>query len=449
MPLKKTNPADNRESEWDILDDEGLSEQTQQGGDYSDPYDDKDQVEHEDDLDFSFSDSPSVEGSNDEGIILNGEESINSEHFDPHSGVHSTELDLEKKRIRDFGSTKGNTLKVSDVSTKKDRKRKKKALTLTILASLALLSAMGVKNTFFPTKPPTTDEIASISQQAVGVTNFPSEGGRAFAENFMKAYLTAGPDTVISNRVLSYYYTGSTEAQSGQNQATDIGKQVTSNYKQTILYDPTVYSVTPINDETAAYTVGALVLPSSSEEGHEPPQDGSTSKWVFFNVNINYNPESNSYAVAPNSPSVVPSQNIEPQSKLGDKKVTIGTGERDKEVEGQIKSTVDGFMEAYAKSTPTSHSSMDQYVVKDAGPELLTGLGDQYDIVPNSIEYEAYPTDVEGQYRVRVNIQWDDKVTGSDKAKATYKSRYILTLVQTSDGRYLVSKASPEYYVTN
>ena len=66
---------------------------------------------------------------------------------------------------------------------------------------------MGLKNTLFPQKMLSTDEITAISQKAIGKTGFPEYRGQAFARDFLKAYLNMD-NSKASKQLLGKFYTG-------------------------------------------------------------------------------------------------------------------------------------------------------------------------------------------------------------------------------------------------
>src|SRR5699024_10123875 len=104
--------------------------------------------------------------------------------------------------------------------------------------------------------------------------------------------------------------------------------------------------------------------------------------------------------------------------------------------------------------SPIYYFAIEQYIVLISDSELKKGINSEFSLADSSsaVTYEAFPVEDSTEVKVRVTVIWTDKPNGAEedsKAKVEYTSRYVMTLEQQSDGRYLVSKFAPEYYVAD
>lgn len=351
----------------------------------------------------------------------------NIEFFDANAG-----------KLNPFGensSFKGVDSTVSRSDKRKNLKTRANVVTGTILATCLLLVGFGAKQTFFPSNLVTENEVTRIVQTHTGMTGFPLEAGKGIATDFINAYLTVGGDP-SADSVLGYYYAGDLKP-SNSNDLRSTG----GNFKQGVLNGPNVYSAKPVDEHSAMYTVGALVAPEDTKT--EAPKDGSNAQWVFFNVNVFYDAETNRFGIPKNSPTIVSPMSVEtniPKAKA------IGKGSPNKELLKEVETTVKGFLQAYGKSTSDNNSDLKPFLVNDA--ELLagmSGLGGEFEITDiNSLELNAYDTETEGEAKVTAKVPWSHK---EGEASITYRSSYVLTLTKQADGTYKISKFVPEAYV--
>lgn len=364
-------------------------------------------------------------------------------------------IDRKSKKLTPFGGKK--SLKVSDFDKRKDTRSKARLVQTVMLVGLILVVLIGAYNAIVPKKTLTANDVRATVQETVQQTDFPIEGGEGFATDFIQAYLTLGDDPT-SSEVLNYYYTG--RMVSGEESFPN--RQNGQGYSQKLLYGPTIYGKQYLTDSSANYTVGALVQPEDKSGGKTSdsddtsdsttdstdedtaPVDKSTAKWQFFSVNVYYDAKTQQYSVTPDSPTLMPTPANLPSSKVPDA-TPLGTGD---EIEDQdvVKSAVQGFMEGYRTSTSEDHIRIDPYVIKDAGPDLLTGLGGVYEFsngVDNAVTYTAFKTD-NSEIKVLIKVAWEYKFTNT--VNTTYSSQYVMTL-EPASGKYLVSKFAPYYYV--
>lgn len=364
----------------------------------------------------------------------------------------SVEIDGDKKKLMPFGSKK-KVLRVGDFDPRKDLRRNQKLTRFAVIGIFLIIMSIGFYQAVFPAKPLTEQEVYNLSLEATNYTNFPVESGRGFATDFMDAYLTVDPDSASAD-VLNYYYSGSLESASGSGSSSTSTRTATGSYNQTILSGPTVYSARGLTDTSGAYTVGALVQPQTiANDGDGEAQVGEP-KWMFFNVNVYFNEASRSFAITPESPSVIPATEVMSQQDIPNS-APLGTGDASDELGEDVSSVVNGFMEGYSTTTPTDHSVLDQYIVSDPEPALTKGLSSEYtlDDSSNALSYEAFPSDEEdsNEVKVRVTATWVSSPDGSveNESRVQFTSTYIMTLERQGDGRYLVSKFAPEYYVAD
>lgn len=350
-------------------------------------------------------------------------------------------IDEDKQKLKPFGGRRPKTkVRVNNFDSRNNMRRRAKIIQSVALGLLTLILLFAAKNAIFPPATLTTDDVIGTISETVDITEFPTERGQGFAEDFMKAYLSINSDQ-ISQTVLGYYYTGNFTPGQGDNP----NRRTTPSYKQTILYGPTVYGVTPLTNESANYTVAALIQPAPVE-GEQPPSDGSSTRWEFFSVNVYYDVATDKFAITPDSPSLLPTPDVLGAGDVPEAE-PLGLGDVDDALGNDVRSTVLGFLEGYRTSTTDEHTAIDQYLSRDAGPDQKTGLGGAYEFAggaENAITWEAYPAE-NGEVKVAVQIIWQTTV-GNENNRNEYISRYVLTLV-SGDSGYLVERFAPQYYV--
>ena len=346
-------------------------------------------------------------------------------------------IDKKKKQLKPFG---GRKIKEHDLDPRKNLQKNRKIMQSIFVGAILLVVGFGGYKTFFPADSVTPAEIQEIVKDTTGLTNFPLESGRGFATDFMKAYLTVNSDSV-SQQVLGYYYSGTMGNGDNENRTAAKG------FQQTILYGPTVYESKALTDYSARYTIGALVQPALAA-GDTPA--GTQPRWQFFNVNVYYNAGSGNFSITKDSPTVVPAAEVGQSSEIP-ASAPLGTGESDQALAKSLQSVVYGFLEGYAKSSPSNHTTLDQYVVTNPPVELLKGLNGTYTFagdMNDAVKYEAYPTNDPSMVKVSVRVNWRTSLgTADSAARLEYTSTYVMTLVKQANGKYLVSKFSPQFYV--
>lgn len=349
-------------------------------------------------------------------------------------------IDEKNKKLKPFGRRK---VKVKEFDNRKNLRTRATIVQWTVITLIAILIGLGVKNAVFPPNSLSENDVSAIAAETVGMTDFPLEEGKGFAQDFIKAYLTTSDD--VSSTVLNYYYSGS---MSNGGDVTASNRTISSGYKQSILYGPTVYKQEALTDYSASYTVGALVRANAEDSDGTKVQ--GDPRWMFFNVNVFYNSKQDNFTITPDSPTIIPATEVGQLSEVPSA-AQLGNGDTDQDLTPALSSVVYGFLKGYAETTPTDHSGLDQYIVSNPDPTLLKGLAGQYQFngdVSNAAQYEAFLTDDPATVKVAVTVNWLNTLGSQDSnLQATYTSSYVMTLVKQSNGKYLVSKFAPQYYV--
>lgn len=347
-------------------------------------------------------------------------------------------IDDEKLELEPFGGKR--KVRVNDLDGRKNIRQRSQIVQYITIGLVVIIVGFGVKNSFFPEKSLTADEVATIAAETANISSFPVEAGKAFASDFMKAYLTVNGDA-LSKEALGYYYNGTLVAADSPN------RSATPSFKQSIVYGPTVYESVGLTPYSARYTIGALVKPESAKGA--APADGSTAKWTYFNVNVFYDKDSKNFSITPDSPSLVPAVEVGDPNKVPLAK-ELGT-EVDQPIAVGLKSIVQGFIKGYAVSSPTDHASLDQYILSNSDVSLQKGLAKAFTLAGNpddAIQYRAFSTSNPGEIKVAVTVNWRDQIgADADITKLEYKSNYVMTLQKQANDKYLVSKFAPQYFV--
>lgn len=352
-------------------------------------------------------------------------------------------VDEKKGKIKSFGGSRSKRkLKEGQFDVRKNKRQEAIIVRGVVIGLVGIVAILGVKNSFFPPHQWTQEEIASISTSAIGMTNFPLDEGRGFATDFMKAYLTTNVDDT-SKKVLGYYYSGVMD-----DNDSSTSRTVSSDFKQEVVFGPTVYSSKSLTDYSAQYVIGAVVKDTAVEGA--TPSEGSEPHWMYFAVNVYYNADKDNFTITPDSPSVVPATEVGSESDVPELKA-LGNGESDDELGKSIESVVYGYLKGYVSTSPTDHSALDQYIIVNPPADLLKGLNNSYEFagdISDAVQYTAYKTDDPNVVKAEVTVNWRNKLGGEETSmKAEYKSNYSMTLEKQSNGQYLVSKFQPIYYV--
>jgi len=356
-------------------------------------------------------------------------------------------IDEKNGKLLPFGGKKSKKLKTKEHEYD-ERKNMRTAANITrlfIIAALVGLLGLGAKNTFFPEPQLSEDEIVATIQNTVNLTSFPLERGEGFATDFAQAYLSTDTEgRAINSSVLSYFYTGELTAEDQSESNRVIG----SGYNQSVVYGPTVYESVALTDYSARYTIGAVVESSAQQvEGEEA--NAAVSQWIFLNVNVYYDVDTDKFTITPESPSILPTSSVGNGAELPAQQ-SLGEEVSDPEVIDRVQPVLYGFLNGYRESSADDHSTLDQYVVSNPPATLTQGLNSNYDFmggsVENAVTYTVY-TDPEDPnvMKVLTNVTWSTGINENSNIQMT--STYVATLQEQSNGMFLVAKFQPLYFV--
>lgn len=351
-------------------------------------------------------------------------------------------IDKKNKRLLPFGGKKSKRkVTSSDFDDRKNILAKTKILRTIVMFFMIVIVLIGLRNTFFPNHIYTSDQIKQFAREGAGQTGFPSERGKAFVEHFMEAYLTLDRSDPDLLEVLSYYYGVD---KSARLDTARLNIVVGRNVKQKILVQPKVYEINLLTPYSTQYKVSTYV---SSTDGETELSKG---RWLSFVVNVYYDAETNSLAITRDSPTIIPAYRIAQESVIPPR-MPLGNGNVNQDIAPALNPTINGFVEAYAKSSIESHESILQYIDDKNDIDLYDGFGGAVklkDTPANSIQRVIYDSD-DGIYRADLTIDWvDTRATGED-GSITYRSRYIMRIKPIGDGKYAVSSFVPFNYYHN
>lgn len=350
-----------------------------------------------------------------------------------------TFIDEKTQKLKPFGSGRRKA-KVGEFDKRKNLRARSKIVQWVFIVLMIILVLLGLKNALVPPATLEEDEVAAIYTQLSGETDFPVERGKGFATDFMAAYLTIDPQDQVAIRSLGYFYSGNMNSQPPAS-----SRVVTSDFRQRVVHGPTVYDSKGLTDYSARYTIGALVEAETTESS--APQDGSSARWAFFNVNVYWDAEIDSFTITPNSPTVVAPLEVGLSSDLP-RIADPGSDSSDNRLTEDVRSVVLGYIRGYAISSLENHVELEQYVIPDPPPELVAGLDKRYTLDEDSsrsVTMLAYPGATENDLRVEAEVRWIDSVDPLNKAE--YTSTYLMSLEKQANGQYLVSRFVPRYYV--
>lgn len=356
-------------------------------------------------------------------------------------------VDKKKFSIIPFGGKKSkskgkNFARAKDFDDRKNTLNLVRILRLFMIIVILGLFGFGLKNTFFPSHVYTQEDIASIAQQAIGETGFPTQRGEAFAEQFAEAYFSFNSEDVNSRKLLNTFYATTT---SKDNSITTVGAN-----NQVVLVTPKVFNTISVNENVTNYTVNTLV---SDRQGRTYDDNGNlVAHWVGLSITVYYDSKTDDLSVAEGSPQLLPSYSIgtsesQPQSEA------LGTGQLANGKYSELQPTINGFLRAYAASSSSSHADVNQYVLTDPDPELFVGFDGDYTVSTetlNRTDANVYPvsdSDSNNEWKVDLTVTWNDSTNEDTSSTLSFTGRYVLTIQQSSDGTYFVTAFRPFIYV--
>lgn len=352
-------------------------------------------------------------------------------------------IDKKKKRLIPFGgekSKKKKFVKSSDFDDRKNKLAKTKIIQFSILAVIAILFLLGLKNTFIPSHVYSGDEIRQFAAEGAGQTGFPEDRGRAYVESFMDVYLTFDREKPELTKMLSHFY----GEELTNDESSKFNTRRNSESKQHVITPPRVFEVELLTEYSAQYKVSTYV---SNTDGEEVVEGEPVGRWLSFAVNVYYDVENDSLVITPDSPSIIPSYRIIDQAVIPDR-YPLGNGEVNKEIAPALTPTINGFIAAYAESSADSRDSVLQYIDNKDDINLYDGFG-------GAVEINGDPADAikkiiynnnDGVYRADVTVNWVDVAASQGENQVEYTSRYIMRIAPIGDGKYAVSSFVPYNY---
>lgn len=380
------------------------------------------------------------------------EEGTDTQYEDPEEYV-----DTKRKRIIPFGGKKSKK-RVSERGFAQFDSRNNLQTSVRVVRSISMAAivfviGLGAYNTFFK-HIPNQAEITTIAQSVSGNIGFPTQKGSAFAEQFAQAYLqTYGTSNQenSSATLLNYFYSGSgVNAKDGfgsqSNGGNSGGQNVTikGNINQKILIQPRVYQSVVAGPTSATFYVNALV---SNYKGSDMSSGAYAGKWISLAINVLYDTKHDALSINPDSPSIVPTMNIQSGIDATREQPLVGTGETvSDDTTKAMQPTITGFLTAYSDVTQSQHSLINQFVNSDADNSVYEGFGGyyKYDASNSSNNTTAYKTDKSNVYKAVVVSIWKSNTSGS-QASVSYPSKYVMTLEKVN-GKFFVTKINPLTY---
>lgn len=347
-------------------------------------------------------------------------------------------IDHKKKKIIPTG---GERAKVNDKNLD-DRKNTLvflKVIRFILLLVIFGLFGLGIKNTFFPAQIYTNEDIENIVKSSMGETGFPRDRGRAYAQEYLNAYLNS-TQSKLSRDLLSKLQNNIDNK--GNSNSELEGKSITNStsflqkpYNYPVLLEEKIYSL-----NSGAFTFSVFL---TNYNGEITDKDGNLNgSWLSFKVSVNYDEKTDSLSII-EAPTLIPNYNINPGDNTIINYQKPGTGEiEDTKIVNAMKSTIYGFLEAYSKSSFKEHSALDQYIPHDKPIELLSGFNNTVKLDEGSVNYVVYKTSNENEWKIDLNVKWLDLQSSKNSEGVKYSSHYLLTVQKTNDNVYLVSKIS-------
>lgn len=354
-------------------------------------------------------------------------------------------IDYEEEQIVPLGGEKTKkSLRAKDV----DKRVNQKTITLVIrgfaFLVIGVLLILGVKNTFFPERNYTKEQVEGIALNAVGDTGFPINNGRSFATEFLKFYLSvdsSDPQSFAANnkRLAAFY--GLSNSTTVIRTNSKYGDKV----KQQILTGPFTVQEFSISPNLARYDLNVLV---TDKDGNSNDEKGnSTAEWLTFSINVYYNEENKTFHIHNSSPTLVPNYNIGKSDSLPPEDV-VGNGTKIKdELVKEFDPTIIGFIKAYGESSLENHSMIVQYVPRNPSTELISGFAGKFNIKNNNdVVYGIYETDNPNEWKVSMTVNWRDTSSTNSDNEISHKGKYIMTINRNSEDLFTVSKFVPYTY---
>lgn len=364
-------------------------------------------------------------------------------------------VDKDNLKLKPFGSGKKPKKKatVGDFDARKNMESKRKLYRGIVLFTVITIIGFGAFKTFAPQTILDRQDVQVEIADYVGDTGFPTTEGEGFALGFMDSVLNVQPGAnAIATRsaALSYFYGNTSDSKDADSAITMIG-----DIKQEVIRGPVVLDSTAITANAASYEIGFLVKTADSnvkikDDSGAEAQIAESLRWMAFNVNVYYDDVKQSFAIAPNSPSLIPAPPVVAPGNIPEGQ---SLGDSIEEVPESVKATVEGFLSGYRESSKDNTDKILQYIGTEADESLRDGLNSRYQFatpedLPSSISYDVYsPSGASDLSVLKIDLTVEWKITASSNASVTFPSHYVLTLEDKGSGDYTVTKFAPYYWI--
>jgi len=356
-------------------------------------------------------------------------------------------VDRKNLKLKPFGKDSKKRAKVGDFDQRKNLEGQRRVYRGVFIAAVLAVVGFGFYQTFWPQQTLSVAEVQNIAALQSGETGFPTTKGEGFAISFIDSLLNVDPgdeNSAKRSAALSYFY----GTDGGNDQAFSDAMATVGSVRQQVVYGPVALDSTALTANAASYEVGVLLSTSDSGTGAQDPEaEAGNLRWVAFNVNVYYDEKNDSFAIAPNSPSLMPAPAVKAPST-----VPAGEplGESIDDYPESIKATVTGFLDGYRQSSKGNIDKILQYIGTDADESLRDGLNGRYqfatpDDPETSIEMQVFrPGSTNSELKVLLKVDWQIPVGG--ESSVTLPSHYVLTLNSQGSGDYKVTKFAPYYW---
>lgn len=354
-------------------------------------------------------------------------------------------IDKKNKKIIPTGGNNSKKVKIKakEVDDRKNALVSAKVITTLIMFIIVCLFGLGIINTFFPRNNFTREEIEFIARSSVNDIGFPIERGQSFAEAFITQYLTIDYRNPQQNVLTSYFYTG--DMRQG---ATSLNRTMTTNIIQEVIISPQLFESIIFTRYSAQFHLSTFV---TNLDGELPSREaGMTGRWVSFAVNVYYCHNTDRMAITPDSPILLPTQPILAAQSLPPQR-PFGNGNINNDMLPILTPTIDGFVQAFANSSLASHNQVLPFIPANPNVDLISGFGGTVrirDTPSNSIRKVVYNTNIPGEYRVDVTVDWVEVNANANAQQISHRSRYVMRIITVGEGQFLVTRFAPYLFET-
>lgn len=348
--------------------------------------------------------------------------------FEENKEKEEEYIDYKKKKIKPIGGNKSK-VKDKDLDDRKNKLNMIFMLRLFIFICIILAFALGIKNTWFPERVYTNNDIANIAVNAIGKTGFPLERGRAFSQEYLYHYLN---NTEESRLLLQKF--GNDD------------RQIQNKSQQKAVLIPILFNEETKNNYSGVYKYSVYISDFNGET-FDKDNYKETGHWLSFMVQVYYDSENDSLS-AIDTPTLIPTYIIEKDNSKIPQAEKLGTGEQaEEDVVKEADPTIKGFIKAFMHIDKDNYDEIVQYIPSDKPLALINGFGGTVKLADNSnISYKVYKTENANSYIAEVNLKLQNAQTNPVGSGTIYNAKYILRFEKTSDNKYLVTKFAPYLY---